>query len=164
MSLLDRAMSIQPSDLWLSMRLRKGSQGSLIMRNHVLDARICGAAGHLTATLVGTTWPPRLLCGISTSIFVLPSQNRYLVGGLRTRFVSCFISIVVSFSTSCVFPRQRYLRCCCLTSLCVSVVFLVSRSDGDSRFHGEDAAQYRAASQLHPSISTNCIYWSERSV
>ena len=127
------------------------------MRNHVLDAPIRGAAGHSTATLVGRTWPPRLLCGIiSTSIFVLLTQNRYLVEGLRTRFVSCFISIVVSsLHKMCVSWTAICEMLPSMTSICVSVVFLVSRSVGDSRFHGEDAAQYRAASQLHSSISTN---------
>jgi hypothetical protein len=119
----------------------------LIMRNHVLDAWICGALdSHTCWQNLAATFTSYSVALVSTSIF---THDRYLVGGLRTRFVSHFISIVVSSlpqSTVSSMAAHRILPS--VTSQCVSVVFLVSRSDGDSRFHGEDVIQNRYHSYI----------------
>jgi hypothetical protein len=109
-----------------------------------------GSVGHLTATLVGRTWPPRLL---RTLWHLFPRLSLLAIDtwlGACAR-ASFHTSFQLSFppSLSPFFPRWRYTEWLSpVTSRCVSVVFLVSRSDGDSRFHGEDVIQNRYHSYI----------------
>jgi hypothetical protein len=117
------------------------------MRNHVLNAWVCGALdSHTRWQNLAATFTSYSVAFISMSIF---TRNRYLVGGLRTRFVSHLIPIVVSSLPQSILSSMAvHSMLPSVTSQCVSVVFLVSRSDGDSRFHGEDVIQNRYHSYI----------------